>query len=380
MPQGTEPSPPFDWNPLLSWLLLVRCPPLALRGRVLLLTAVALALIWGLDRLFGAIEPSSPPDAPPRHQSSADFHVDHRTPALFSLELRALPARSWSHLRAAWWNFVEPFTDVAQGGEGWMEWFADLLRALWRVGVWGLFGGAIMRIAALHLARSESPDLMGALAFAWNRRASFWSAPLLLIAGIVIVALPLILVRFAMQVGWLANVAAALWPLVLLAAFCLAIYLVGAVIGWPLIWATLATDESDPFDAISRTYAYVYQQLLRLGGYLLVAFLSAWIFGMLVELLLMVTLYGSGYAHSFEGTRWRESLIANAEQFAVWVAGLYFTAVIWTLAAGIYLLRRHDIDGLETDEVYLGEEPLYTPSAPLDASPQPTPPAPDSAT
>ncbi len=377
MPQGNEPSPPFDWNPLLSWLLLVRCPPLALRGRVLLLTALALALVWGLDWVLGIPADEDSRIAHALHISTAHRQMELRSSAMFAAELRDLPTRSWGHLRNAWWYFVGPFTQVAEGGEGWPRWGADLLRALGRVAIWGVLGGAIMRIAALHLARGESPDLMGALRFAWHRRAAFWSAPLLLIAGIVIVALPLLIVRLAMQVGWLANVAALFWPLVLLAAFCLTIYLVGAVIGWPLIWATLATDDSDPFDAISRTYAYVYQQLLRLGGYLLVAFLSAWIFGMLVELLLMVTLYGSGYAMGLNVTPWGEPLIARFESFAVWVASLYFTAVIWILAAGIYLLRRHDIDGLETDEVYLGEDPLYTPQAPIDAAPQHSPPAPE---
>src|SRR5690606_29220891 len=133
--------------------------------------------------------------APPPHASSADYPLEYRTPDVFARELTLLPRQSWSHLRAAWWNFVEPFTDVAEGGAGWQEWFSDLLRALWRVAVWGVLGGAIMRIGALHLARGESPDLAGALRFAWQRRASFWSAPLLLIAGIVIVALPLLIVR-----------------------------------------------------------------------------------------------------------------------------------------------------------------------------------------
>ena len=376
MPQGTEPSPPFDWHPLLSWLLLVRCPPLALRGRVLLLTAMALALVWGLDRGLGIPADEDFRIARALEISTANRPVAERTSAAFASELQQLPTRSWGHLRNAWWYFVGPFTQVAEGGEGWWRWTADVLRALGRVAIWGFFGGALMRIAAFHLARGDSPDLSGALRFAWQRRGSFWSAPLLLIAGIAIVALPLLIVRLAMQVTGLANLAAVLWPLVLLAAFCLAIYLVGAVIGWPLIWATLATDESDPFDAISRTYAYVYQQLLRLGGYLLVAFLSAWIFGMVVELLLMVTLYGSGYAMGLNVTPWGEPLIVRFESFAVWVASLYFTAVIWTLAAGIYLLRRHDIDGLETDEVYLGDDPLFAPQPPLEATPQRAPPTP----
>src|SRR5690606_36921063 len=268
MPQGTEPSPPFDWNPLLSWLLLVRSPPLALRVRVLLLAGVALALIWGPDQVLRRGAPDTVPPLPRlSHASTAHIDVKWRTPYSFLVESRSLPARSWDHLKRAWWFAVEPFARIAEGGHGWAVWLADILRALGRVLVWGLLGGAIMRIAALHLARGESPDLVGALRFAWQRRGSFWSAPLLLIAGVVIVALPLLIVRLAMQVSWLANLAAVLWPLVLLAAFCLAIYLVGAVIGWPLIWAALATDESDPFDAISRTYAYVYQQLLRVGGY-----------------------------------------------------------------------------------------------------------------
>ena len=48
------------------------------------------------------------------------------------------------------------------------------------------------------------------------------------------------------------------WPLVLLAGLVMAVILVGLV-GWPLMYATISAEGSDSFDALSRSYSYVYQ-------------------------------------------------------------------------------------------------------------------------
>ena len=47
-------------------------------------------------------------------------------------------------------------------------------------------------------------------------------------------------------------------PIVLLLGFIIAIVLVGLV-GWPLMIATISTEGTDSFDALSRSYSYVYQ-------------------------------------------------------------------------------------------------------------------------
>src|SRR5439155_6593455 len=49
-----------------------------------------------------------------------------------------------------------------------------------------------------------------------------------------------------------------LWPIVILVGFMMAIVLVG-LIGWPMMIATVSTEGTDSFDALSRSYSYLYQ-------------------------------------------------------------------------------------------------------------------------
>ena len=55
----------------------------------------------------------------------------------------------------------------------------------------------------------------------------------------------------------------------------MAILLIGALAGWPLMWATVSVEGTDAFDALSRSYAYTYQRPLRLLWYVLFAALLA---------------------------------------------------------------------------------------------------------
>ena len=65
------------------------------------------------------------------------------------------------------------------------------------------------------------------------------------------------------------------WPFVLLLGLMMAILLLGALVGWPLMWATVSVEGTDAFDALSRSYAYTYQRPLRLLWYVLFAGLLA---------------------------------------------------------------------------------------------------------
>src|SRR5436190_528100 len=53
-----------------------------------------------------------------------------------------------------------------------------LLAAVWGVAVWGLFGGAIARIAVVQLARSERTGMAAALRFAGRKWFPLIGAPL----------------------------------------------------------------------------------------------------------------------------------------------------------------------------------------------------------
>ncbi len=136
-----------------------------------------------------------------------------------------------------------------------------ILVILWTLAVWGFFGGAITRMAAVQVVRNEKISMREALNFARERFQSYFSAPVfpLIFLGV----LTFFLILFGLFSGLIPIVgdvliAGLLWPIVIIIGLIMAVVLVGLV-GWPLMNATISTEGSDSFDALSRSYSYVYQ-------------------------------------------------------------------------------------------------------------------------
>jgi len=321
------PTTPFPSG--ATWRLLTRAPALALRGRVLLLAAVGMLATGGGDLLLLG-DVTKPPVA--GEWGASD-----------------LPMVSWQRLSTAWLAFADPFLALAEGDPI----APNLVRALGRIVVWGIIGGAILRIAALALTRGEAPSATSALRFAWHHRKGSLGGPVLLVGGLAMVAAPLGLVRLAMQVSWLAPVGAVLWPLLLLAAAVASFYALGMAIGWPLVGSAAATDQSDGFDAVSRMFAYVFQKPLRLIGYVVVTLALGLLAGMAIECFLAAVLLVSRWSVGTDPLATTAAMVAWWESAMVALTSLFFTTYLWTSAAAIYLLRRQDIDDVPIDEVFL---------------------------
>jgi hypothetical protein len=304
--------------------------------------------------------------------------------------------------------------------------------------VWGFFGGAITRLAAVQVARNEKIPLREAIAFAKDRFVSFFAAPAfpLLLLGILVFCLWLF--------GWVEGytfwfgdivIAGLLWPIVLIVGLIMAVVLVGLV-GWPLMNPTISAEGSDSFDALSRSYSYVYQSpwhylwygaLATLYGMALVFFV-----GFMASLIVFLGKWsvsmtpgiGSNnpkndrepsylfiYAPTSFG--WRDLLISNssyaevkttpggatsvelsqpylesisipnkigAALVAIWI-WLFFLLVVgfgysyfWTAATIVYFLMRRHVDDTDMDEVHLEEDEALDPFArPPGAAPGPPP-------
>ncbi|MFM8271627.1 MAG: hypothetical protein ACKODX_04750 [Gemmata sp.] len=130
------------------------------------------------------------------------------------------------------------------------------------VAVWAFCGGVITRIAAVQLANKGPITLKQAVAFVANRYMSYLGAPLvpLGISGLVCVGLILYgLVALIPLVGDVLLLGVGL-PLVIIGGVIMTVFLVGLV-GYPMMYCTLSVegDQSDTFDALSRSVNYVYQ-------------------------------------------------------------------------------------------------------------------------
>jgi hypothetical protein len=148
-----------------------------------------------------------------------------------------------------------------------------ILVILWIVAVWAFFGGAICRIAAVQIARNEKISLREAINFSRDKFLNLFTAPIfpLVFLGILTVFLIIfgLLIGFTVFFGDI-LLTPILFPIVLIFGLIMAVVVVG-LIGWPLMNPTIAVEASDNFDALSRSYSYVYQSIWHYLWYWAVA-------------------------------------------------------------------------------------------------------------
>lgn len=304
-----------------------------------------------------------------------------------------------------------------------------LLATIWTLVTWSLFGGAITRMAAVQVARNEKIGLVEAVRFVLNRYLSYLSAPLfpLVFVGVIVIGLIIFgLIQSIPIVGEILD--GLLWPVTLLGGLAMAVVLLGLV-GWPMMSATISAEGSDSFDAISRSYSYVYQSpwhyiwysLVALAYGAVVVFFVGFMGSMVVYLAKWGVNQGTAelknrdlyflFVKAPESFGWRELMlqgatvngvplvdennVLNAKAYedylntfswynyigaalvSVWLF-VFFLMILgfsysyfWSASTMIYLLMRRKVDDTDMDEVYLEEdesEETYTTSSPVTVS------------
>jgi hypothetical protein len=309
--------------------------------------------------------------------------------------------------------------------------FYALLVMLWTLLVWGFFGGAITRIAVVQVARQEKIGLMEAMRFSARKYLSYVSAPLfpLVLVGVLLVLM--VIFGYLQMIPIFGDIimAGLLWGLMVLVGLAMAVVLIGLV-GWPLMAATISAEGTDAWEAVSRSYSYVYQAPWHYIWYSLVALAYGVVIVFFIGLMGSLTVYlskwgvsqtpGINYAnrnptylfvYAPESFGWRRVLLqdeslhlidaegqidehalgAYKDSFKwynypaavlvsiVWV-GIIFMLVLgfaysyfWSASSIIYLLMRRKVDDAEIDEVYLEEEDEAGYAGPLAPKPAAAP-------
>ena len=271
--------------------------------------------------------------------------------------------------------------------------------------IWAIFGGAIARIAAVHVARDEKLSVRAALAFSLGKFLSFVSAPLIPLVIVLIVGLVPLLAGILSSLPWGIGaffniIMGALFILVLAAGFVMTLVLLGTFGGFNLMYPTIAVEGSDSFDAISRSFSYVYARPWRMLLYTLVAIIYGALCYVFVRLFIFLMLslthhfVGAGmwaaapsteslwsvmwagpserlsYDIDFLTLRWDQDLAAFLVSFWVYLAvgmlGAFAISFYFTANTIIYYLMRHEVDATELDDVYLeqSEEDFADATAP----------------
>ena len=120
-----------------------------------------------------------------------------------------------------------------------------LVMALWALLVWSLFGAAITRVAAVALARGDKFGFRAALAHGIRRWPLYFGAPAIPLAGVFVIAIPLLVLGLLMRVDFFVFLGSLIWPLTLLAGFVMALLLIGLAVPM-LIYAQDETGAITP--------------------------------------------------------------------------------------------------------------------------------------
>ena len=287
---------------------------------------------------------------------------------------------------------------MADHGLVWMfcnHWLFAIVFLTFALGAWALFGGAMHRIAALHAAREEKISMVQALRFSSSRFISFFTAPLIPLIIILFLGLFLFLggLLFGNLWGALAWIMAILFPIAIVFGLLIAFLAIGLGGGCGLMYPTIAVEGSDAFDAISRSFSYVFARPWRTGLYGLIALVYGTICYLFVRLFAFVALAGTHWFVKGGIFGGGSDLAANADRLdKLWPApefSNFHPPVSWealggleSLAAGIiaiwvyivialvaafalsflassttviYYLLRRKVDATDLDDVYVEE-------------------------
>jgi len=266
--------------------------------------------------------------------------------------------------------------------------------------IWSLFGGAICRIAALNVARDERISPKAALSFARQKFLGFLTAPLLPVGLIIVIGACIFVGGLVMAIPYFGDIVGGVgMGVALLGGFVMALVAVGAVAGMGLMWPTIAVEGSDSFDAMSRSYSYIYSRPWRAGFYAAVATVYGALCYLFARFFVLVLLkatrfflaIGMGvfrmyrprtglaggqkidalWPHpAFEGLRvvappfGAESWGDTAAAFLIGIWVLLLVTLLYALLVSfffsgstiIYYLLRHKVDATDMEDVYLEED------------------------
>lgn len=267
-----------------------------------------------------------------------------------------------------------------------------------------LSGGAICRIAALQFAQGEKPGLTESIQFGRKKFYSFLTAPITPVGIVAVIGLTIVLLGLFGNIPVLGELSVGLFlPFALISAALIAVIAIGALAGFNLMFPAIAYEDSDCFDAISRSFSYVYAKPWRMGFYTVTAtlygaicyafvrffaFLLLWItrqfleFGFLSKNEKLANIWPEPAFTNFLGSaaadpaNWSTS--TSAFLIYVWVlvvVGLMVSFVIsfyFSANTIIYALMRNRVDKTALDEIYTGSDEMA--ADPAAFAPETTPP------
>jgi hypothetical protein len=244
----------------------------------------------------------------------------------------------------------------------------------------------------VHVARDEKLSIRSALVFSGGKFLSFLFAPIIPLLIVTVIDVLLSVASLLGSVPFFGPILVGLLFVVALGAgFIMALVLLGLVGGFNLMYPTVAVEGSDSFDAISRSFSYLYAKPWRLAFYTFVSLIygvATYLFVRLFIYLMLVLTHkavGIGVFTSADSTAplWTslwpspstagrltyeiDSLSLNFSQEIgarlIWfwvhgviaILGAFAVSFYFSANTIIYYLMRREVDATDLDDVYLDQ-------------------------
>ena len=272
--------------------------------------------------------------------------------------------------------------------QSWKDHGIALFWFVFLVFLWTLLGGMICRTVAVRLTIDQAESPGNLWRFMKDRGTGFLSSMTIIVLFIVILVLMVMLAGWLYSIPGVNYVVGFGFPVVMLFSFLAVLMALGLLVGWPMLFAAVSVDGSDGFDAVSRTYSYVYQRPLHYLFYWTIA----GVLGMLGFVIVSIFVDGVVYLSITMGGFPAQAALPSFGHLAIpeattkldgpatlvltWCAlaqllKLAFTfAWFWTTGVAVYLLLRRSVDATPFSEVLrLGAasaEPRVLPDIKLD--------------
>ncbi|MGL6225377.1 MAG: hypothetical protein ACRC10_01980 [Thermoguttaceae bacterium] len=272
----------------------------------------------------------------------------------------------WRFLSDVITQFIPPKSTFAGNAR-------SLLWMFLMIVLWTFIGGAITRTAALQLTIGRYERCSQIYQFLNKHWKSYIGALAVPLFGIVFCATILSIAGLLFQLPVLNYIIAVCFPVLLLLGFVISLLGIGLLFAWPLMFAAISVDGSDAFDAVSRSYSYIFQRPLHYLFYFCTAallgmvgwFFIAWLIDFATYL--AVSWCGVPYLNFAAmqlpiGTEYLQKVTPYQRIVLSWSWCFQLTKVgflfsyFWTSSTLVYLLLRRSVDGTPFDQVKLGKE------------------------
>lgn len=247
-------------------------------------------------------------------------------------------------------------------------------------------GVAICRLLALRIARDEYCPISEAIGYAWRVKLTGLLYPLA-------VLLPICMLAIANQAGGLVVsipflgglLGIFIYPLIALSSLIISLCLLVAVFCLGLMPAAIATERKGTYDCLGKAFNYVFARpipvILHSVAVLAFLYVLHWLFleQRAVEQIIAATgkpLFGGaqmeavflGQTEGLTGWKWFHAKVFDIllTIYALFVRGALISLLLGALTA-LFLMLRHDVDGINTSEVARDpahHKPPPPPSAP----------------